>query len=212
MPRTPTCPLCAAELPSRAKTCPNCGEFLPETEPHLPLPPEAARTSRMRTDAAGDLRPAGHLRRFVAVLIDNLSFFAVFFVIEKLTPLRPFSFKLPFTPDAETLSTGADVLTIALTLVLLICIPLATLTVFESSRWQATLGKHICNLRVVDERGSRLTLPHAAARNVVKALVGIIWILHIVILYTRRRQGIHDLLARTYVVDGAPHDAALATA
>jgi len=200
MTRTPTCPLCAAELPSRAKTCPNCGELLPEDGAHLPLPPEAARASRMGTDTGLGQQPAGHVRRILAHVIDSLAFLALFFALENLTPLRPLSFAYnPFTAfESASISTST------LTMIVLYVLPLATVTLLEASRWQGTLGKYLCDLRVVDDRGRRLALTHSAARNVVKTVVGILGFLHLVIFFTRRRQGLHDMLARTYVVGSAP--------
>jgi uncharacterized RDD family membrane protein YckC len=77
---------------------------------------------------------------------------------------------------------------------------------FEASKWQATPGKLALRLRVTDIHGQRLTLARAAARNVVRlsALIfGLIpLICYLAVAWTQRKQGLHDLMASTLVVNG----------
>ena len=150
--------------------------------------------------SASGQQPAGHIRRFCAHLIDSLAFLAVYFILENFTPLQPLSFAYNFGESPFAVFEDFGPVASILTLVTLYVMPLVVVTLLEASRWQGTLGKYICDLRVVDERGDRLALTHSAARNVVKTVVNFISLLHIVIFFSRRRQGIHDMLARTYVV------------
>ncbi|MDF4004827.1 RDD family protein [Luteibacter sp. PPL552] len=77
---------------------------------------------------------------------------------------------------------------------------------FECSKWQATPGKMALGLRVTDVEGRRLTPARAAARNVVR-LVNVIstlvpFVCYLVTAFTQRKQGVHDLVAGTYVLVG----------
>jgi uncharacterized RDD family membrane protein YckC len=72
--------------------------------------------------------------------------------------------------------------------------------VLESSEWQATLGKRVCGLRVEDEFGNRISFARATGRYFAKILSGLILgIGFIMVAFTRRKQGLHDLLAGTLV-------------
>jgi uncharacterized RDD family membrane protein YckC len=77
---------------------------------------------------------------------------------------------------------------------------------FEASKWQATPGKLALRLRVTDIHGQRLTLARAAARNIVRlsALIfGLIpLICYLAVAWTQRKQGLHDLMASTLVLNG----------
>jgi uncharacterized RDD family membrane protein YckC len=77
----------------------------------------------------------------------------------------------------------------------------------EASKWQATPGKLALRLRVTDIHGQRLTLGRAAARNVVR-LSGLIYglipiICYLAVAWTQRKQGLHDLMASTLVLNGS---------
>jgi uncharacterized RDD family membrane protein YckC len=77
---------------------------------------------------------------------------------------------------------------------------------FESSKWQATPGKLACGIRVTGAEGERMTLGRAAARNAVRLLNAVTLLVPLVFYvtaaFTQRKQGVHDLLASTYVVMG----------
>jgi uncharacterized RDD family membrane protein YckC len=77
---------------------------------------------------------------------------------------------------------------------------------FEASKWQATPGKLALRLRVTDIHGQRLTIGRAAARNIVR-LAGLIFglipvICYLAVAWTQRKQGLHDLMAGTLVLNG----------
>jgi uncharacterized RDD family membrane protein YckC len=78
---------------------------------------------------------------------------------------------------------------------------------FESSKLQATPGKLALRLRVTDLNGQRVTIGRAAARNVVR-IAGLIFglipiICYLAIAWTQRKQGLHDLMASTLVLNGS---------
>lgn len=81
---------------------------------------------------------------------------------------------------------------------------------FEASKWQATPGKLALRLRVCDLDGQRLTLGRSAARNGVRLLNAVTslipFICYIAVAWTARKQGLHDLLAKTLVLNGLASD------
>ena len=71
----------------------------------------------------------------------------------------------------------------------------------ESSSRQATLGKLICKLRVTDEAGKRINFGRATGRHFAKILNALTACIgFLMVAWTRRKQGLHDLLAKTLVV------------
>lgn len=73
----------------------------------------------------------------------------------------------------------------------------------ESSAWQATVGKLVMGIRVTDLRGARISLPHALGRYLAKFLsLIILGIGFLMVAWTQRKQGLHDLLAHTLVLNG----------
>jgi uncharacterized RDD family membrane protein YckC len=73
----------------------------------------------------------------------------------------------------------------------------------ESSAWQATIGKLALGIRVTDMQGARISLPRALGRYPAKYLSAfILCIGFLMVAWTQRRQGLHDLIASTLVLNG----------
>lgn len=73
----------------------------------------------------------------------------------------------------------------------------------ESSAWQATVGKLALGIRVTDLHGGRISFARALGRYAAKVLSGMILLLgFLMIAWTRRKQGLHDMLANTLVLNG----------
>ncbi|MEO9802741.1 MAG: RDD family protein [Reichenbachiella sp.] len=74
--------------------------------------------------------------------------------------------------------------------------------VMESSSWQATLGKKYAKLKVTDGQGNRPTFYRALLRIITKYLSLLLFFMGFLMIYVRRdRRGLHDVIAKTYVVD-----------
>jgi uncharacterized RDD family membrane protein YckC len=71
----------------------------------------------------------------------------------------------------------------------------------ESSARQATFGKRILGLRVVDNDGQRISFSRASARFFGKVLSGLICSIgYIMAGFTAQKQALHDIIAGTFVV------------
>jgi uncharacterized RDD family membrane protein YckC len=70
----------------------------------------------------------------------------------------------------------------------------------ESSSFQATLGKMIFGMKVTDLNGNRISFERATGRHFAKWLsLFVLCIGYIMVGFTERKQGLHDLLAGTLV-------------
>ena len=74
----------------------------------------------------------------------------------------------------------------------------------ESSSWQGTVGKKLLGLRTTDLNGNRISFGRATGRYFAKILSGMIcFIGFVMVAFTEKKQGLHDMLAGTLVVTGA---------
>ncbi|MEO6150675.1 MAG: RDD family protein [Mucilaginibacter sp.] len=74
-------------------------------------------------------------------------------------------------------------------------------TLFESLTTQGSIGKIICKMVVVNADGRRLRPGKALLRNGAKLISGLICGFgFFCVLWDSRRQGLHDNLAKTYVI------------
>ena len=102
-------------------------------------------------------------------------------------------------PDAAA-SGAATVLTLVSTV-----ISVAYFVVLESGPWQATLGKKALGLIVTDENGNRISWLRALGRYFAKILSAVILLIgFIMVAFTDRKQGLHDIICSTLVVKGEP--------
>ena len=75
----------------------------------------------------------------------------------------------------------------------------------ESSAWQGTLGKRALGIRVTNLTGGRITFMRATGRYFGKLLSAFILCFgFLMVAWTQRKQGLHDLLAQTLVLNGRP--------
>jgi len=69
-----------------------------------------------------------------------------------------------------------------------------------SSPYQATLGKMIFGMKVTDLYGNRISFARATGRHFAKYISGLIMCIgYIMVAFTDRKQGLHDMLAGTLV-------------
>ncbi|MBX0334482.1 RDD family protein [Pontibacter sp. HSC-14F20] len=74
-------------------------------------------------------------------------------------------------------------------------------TLLEASPKQATIGKFTLGLKVTDVRGKRISLLQANVRYFSRLLSALPLLLgFLLIQFTRRRQALHDYVARTLVM------------
>lgn len=73
----------------------------------------------------------------------------------------------------------------------------------ESSAWQASIGKLALGIRVTDLDGNRIGFGRALGRYAAKFLSGLILgIGFLMVAWTQRKQGLHDMIGSTLVLNG----------
>jgi len=71
----------------------------------------------------------------------------------------------------------------------------------ESSARQGTIGKSLLGLRVTDFEGNRISLLRAVGRYFAKIISAFILLIgFIMVAFTEKKQGLHDMLAGTLVL------------
>ena len=87
---------------------------------------------------------------------------------------------------------------------LLACVPFAKFiyqVVMESSAKQATYGKQMLKIKVVDMNGDRITFGKAVARNLCKIFsVLTFFIGYLLAFFNKQQQCLHDMMAGTLVI------------
>lgn len=168
------CPKCGKENNDQARVCQKCGTNLQDvTEPSAqPVP---------------DVLYAGFWDRVAAYLIDVGILTCISYVIIFVPTYEPFVTFIPlYTPDME------------FTVTLISWIYFAS---FESSTRQATIGKLIVRITVIDVNGDRISFGTATIRYFSKILSGLILLIgFFMIALTKKKQGLHDLIAETLVI------------
>jgi len=183
------CHKCGAQNDDQAAFCDKCGAALqkpyPETGPTAPSYPAAVQY-------------AGFWKRLAAALIDGVLLTIAYFVA---------AFTLGFVYGAVT-GGGDDEMSDAAASILAYVAWAATAilgwlyyALMESSAKQATLGKMALGIVVTDAQGRRVSFTRATGRYFGKIISCIIlYIGFIMIAFTERKQGLHDIMADCLVV------------
>lgn len=144
---------------------------------------------------------AGFFRRAVALIVDTL-----IVLVPTLLIFGPVLagqvFSLGVTPSelsaAQASLMGATLLSWQLVIGILLWLYFAW---FESSSKQATWGKQLLGIKVVDKNGQRISFARATGRFFGKILSYVIFYIgFIMAAFTNRKRALHDIIVETYVV------------
>ncbi|MCU0352471.1 MAG: RDD family protein [Cytophagales bacterium] len=104
--------------------------------------------------------------------------------------------------EADATAAAAGMMgTMFLVYIVFFVLVMAYYAYFESSEKQATLGKQVMGIKVVNMTGDRISFMNALGRAAAKTfLSGICLIGYIMALFTAKKQGLHDMIASTLVV------------
>jgi len=132
-------------------------------------------------------RFSSSFKRFVAFVIDDLIIrMGIMILFGVFADYELFDVHYLFNPNT----------------VIIELIMIAYFVACESSPWQGTLGKKVLGMKVVDESFGRISAKTALLRYLTKYLstfvlgLGFIWI-----IFDSKKQGWHDKLAKTFVID-----------
>ena len=139
---------------------------------------------------------AGFWLRLAAFVIDSFIMAFLFFLIATLYPNELMVMPEPSAHPAFVVPQikGPGIL-------VLFVVMWIYYAVFEASPWQATPGKRMVGIYVTDLRGRRLTFGRASLRYAGRKIADFtLFVGYILIFFTQKRQGLHDLLAGTLVL------------
>ncbi len=139
------------------------------------------------------------MQRLLAFFIDRLLLHIVFSII-----FLRWWWGFPFGFDLDNFDLGTFHLAFKFVEYHFIAEALIVLyySVMESSKYQATFGKLALGIKVTDVHGLPINFSKALLRNLSKYLSAlIIYIGYIMILFDERKQGLHDKIADTLVVN-----------
>jgi len=132
---------------------------------------------------------SGAFRRFFAYMIDVVVIIGCYFLLAALLGIALFAQPLLSLPMVGFWYFGG-----------LFCCIWLYFAFMESSKWQGTVGKRALSLKVVDLDGKRISFGRATGRYFGKFLSGILYIGYLMIFWTKKKQGLHDMMANTLVI------------
>lgn len=180
------CSACGADLKEGEQACGACGR------------PVGNGSAESQKAARRPVAFAGFWLRLAAYLIDSL---LLGFVLGNLL-LRPLMGRPGGIPADNPwfLFTNTNPQVTALLLLFLMG-NWVYFSVSESSPWQATLGKKMLGLAVVDLGGNRISFARASGRFFAKILSSMTFLIGFLMAgFTQNKQALHDLVAGCLVI------------
>lgn len=190
-----------------AQFCQNCGLGLSSS----PAPAQAAAPGRAYAGtspvayAAVPASPyGGFWIRLLAHLIDHVILGAVaaplFFIMALPTIVR-----VAHEAERNQEPSPEMIMAILSSVFLYAAVAFAGQWLYEawltSSSWQGTIGKRVLRLKVVDEAGNRIGFGRATGRFFAKILSSMFFCIGFIMIgFTERKRGLHDMLAGTVVM------------
>ena len=177
---------CGEELLAGAAFCRSCGE------------PTGAPSTTERSVYAG------FWRRLAGSLIDGLVLLVPFGIIAGIGAANGYSVGYHYHPNAapgQPLFTGPTARQ-QLLIQLIVAVPSwLYFALFMSSGWQATLGQRAVGVRVTDLDGRRISFARGTGRYFASIVSD--WTLgigYLMMIWTKRKQTLQDMMASTVVV------------
>lgn len=170
------CPSCRNRLNEGEEYCSQCGIEIPQ--PLSQSSSQSLQTKQgIKVEYQGRFSYSGFWRRVLAYLIDAIVLGLAFGIL-----------KMGLSESgAKLLSFVGGWLYFAY---------------LESSIHQATFGKMLFSAKVVDYQGNRISFGTATIRHFSKFISAIILLIgFIMVAFTQKKQGLHDILAGTLVIN-----------
>lgn len=131
--------------------------------------------------------------RFLAYLIDFVVIMVAFFILSFIPGLNVFA-------SAADPMTGMPTMS-PVSMIIQIVVPLAYWAVMQASSMQATVGKMAIGAIVTDANGERMGYGKSFIREICKYPSALVLAIGFIMIgFTARKQGLHDIMAGTLVV------------
>lgn len=173
------CKNCGNELGNNERFCTSCGTENTNTNE---IKNETARSINKSVSDGLNVEYIGFFPRLFAYLMDILFIIVLSFI-------------------AGSIFGSLGLLTSDTANLLGLIIAILYFSIQESSAKQATFGKQIMGIKVVDENLHRISFGRAVGRYFGRILSGIILCIgYIMIFFTQRKQALHDKIVSTLVI------------
>jgi uncharacterized RDD family membrane protein YckC len=205
------CSKCGSNLTPGTAFCQVCGTAVASASAAIPAPAGSALPAAPGAVSPHWLPPvtrayAGFWLRLVAHLIDGLLIGAIggviFIPMFFLTGLGGFLRAVSHDRQPDPAIIASFVSSIALLVLASVLGSWLYYAYFESSDWQASVGKKVMNLIVTDLSGNRISFGRASGRYFAKIISGLIplGIGYILAGVTEKKQALHDMIASCLVL------------
>lgn len=197
------CAKCGFENTQEANYCARCGVPLHSSAPAVPEQPISEHAIAAPNQAAAPIQSlmsgayAGFWMRVAASIIDGI-------IISVVTiPLSLFiSFLAIGSSASDPDNAGFIMMAYGLIWIISIVAKWLYFAIMESSAKQGTIGKWALGIRVCDLHGQRISFGRASARHFAKIISGLtLCIGYLMVAFTGKKQGLHDLVASCLVVN-----------
>jgi uncharacterized RDD family membrane protein YckC len=145
------------------------------------------------------MRYAGFWLRFVAFVIDAMVITGCNFVVNPgYMGMVRYQYSYHNLEYSENMFAEMSLFRVT---IIAVIIRWLYFTLLESSKWQATVGKKLLGLQVIDENGNCIGFGRANARYWSKIISAIILCIGFIMAgFTEKKQALHDIIAKTLVV------------
>lgn len=179
------------KTPSTQETPRKEHEIPKENDPQQPSTKKASAQPTPQPTPQEPKKPIN--KRYAGFWIRTAAYAIDYIILVVLVSIVMFT-TFALTGGADTIPPAALIALVA------IVFGFAAYEVFATaSTWQGTLGKHLLGLRVEDAHGARLSSAQSFLRLLSKYFLSVAWI---VVAFTKNKQGVHDMIAKSYVVRG----------
>lgn len=194
----------AATAPPAGQAAPGFGQSGDAAGVGSPYaPPSAALTSDEAFYGGGEVVYAGFWKRVAAYLIDAMVIGAASQIVQLVVLGLFFGFNASSMSDPETMfASGTGILFVLALYLVPLAMNAAYYAAFHASSKQATLGKMAVGIKVVRTAGTRISLARGLGRFFAAMLsVLTLGVGFLMAAFTERKQGLHDMICDTLVVD-----------
>jgi len=178
---------------------------MPHQAPRRPSPngsPGAGRPSSQRTPVrrpGPEPRYAGFWIRLAAYVIDSIVALGILIAVAAACALVQTAIEMLVLDGREIARSPGPGITR-----LLFALGWVTYNVLMTTgSWQATLGKRLCGIYVIQANGSRMSRGAAIGRHFARTLSEVIIFIGLIMAaFTKQKRGLHDMICDTRVVHG----------